>query len=75
MERLIPRREAAKILGISMATLDVARSNGQIAYVQYVPNGCVYFTDSGLQEYIAKCTRRPRPEERPRATYRKPHNR
>jgi len=56
MERLITRKEAAQILGISIATLDAARNNGQISYVQYVPNGCVFFTDSGLQEYVAKCT-------------------
>ena len=56
MEKLITRKEAAKILGISITTLDAARNNGLISYVQYVQNGCVYFTDMGLQEYIAKCT-------------------
>ena len=56
MEKLITRKEAARILGISIATLDAARNNGLISYVQYVQNGCVYFTDMGLQEYIAKCT-------------------
>lgn len=54
MEKLITRKEAAKILGISITTLDAARNNGLISYVQYVQNGCVYFTDMGLQEYIAK---------------------
>ena len=54
MEKLITRKEAARILGISIATLDAARNNGLISYVQYVQNGCVYFTDMGLQEYIAK---------------------
>ena len=53
MEKLISRKEAAKILGISIATLDAARSSGLISYVQYVQNGCVYFTDAGLQEYSA----------------------
>lgn len=71
MEKLITRKEAAQILGISIATLDAARSNGQISYVQYVPNGCVFFTDAGLQEYIAKCTHRAKPEEKPGFTYRK----
>lgn len=74
MERLITRREAAQILGISIATLDAARSSGQIAYVQYVPNGCVFFTDSGLQEYVAKCTHRAKRDEPVRMTYRKPHS-
>ena len=54
MEKLISRKEAAKILGISIATLDAARSSGLISYVQYVQNGCVYFTDAGLQEYIVQ---------------------
>lgn len=70
MEKLITRREAAQILGISIQTLDAARQNGQISYVQYVQNGCVYFTDSCLQEYIAKCTHRARPTA-PVQTYRK----
>ena len=56
MEKLITRKEAAEILGISIATLDAARNNGLISYVQYVQNGCVYFTAAGLQEYIAKST-------------------
>ena len=47
MEKLITRKEAARILGISIATLDAARNNGLISYVQYVQNGCVYFTDMG----------------------------
>ena len=38
--------------------------------IQYVQNGCVYFTDAGLQEYIAKCTHRAKPVEKS-ATYRK----
>lgn len=69
MEKLISRREAANLLGISIATLDEARNNGLISYIQYVPNGCVYFTDTGLQEYIAKCTHRAKPVEK-RETYR-----
>ena len=70
MEKLITRKDAARILGISIATLDAARTSGLISYIQYVPNGCVYFTDAGLQEYVAKFTHRPRPEEKA-ATYRK----
>ena len=64
MEKLISRKEAAKLLGISIATLDAARNSGLISYVQYVQNGCVYFTDAGLQEYIAKCTHRAKPMEK-----------
>jgi predicted site-specific integrase-resolvase len=69
MEKLITRKEAAKLLGISLRTLDEARNRGLISYVQYIPNGCVYFTDASLQEYIAKCTHRAKPSEK-RSTYR-----
>lgn len=71
MDKLISRKEAAEILGISLATLDAARNNGLISYVQYVENGCVYFTEAGLQEYIAKSTHRAKPLEK-RSTYRTP---
>lgn len=71
MENLITRKEAAKLLGISIATLDAARSSGLISYVQYVQNGCVYFTDTGLQEYVARCTHRAKPMEKCSDTYRK----
>ena len=73
MEKLITRKEAARILGISIATLDAARQNGLISYVQYVPNGCVYFTDAALQEYVPKCTKRAKPADN-NATYRKQHH-
>ena len=69
MEKLITRREAAKLLGISISTLDEARNNGLISYIQYVPNGCVYFTDTGLQKYIDKCTYREKKKKK-RTTYR-----
>ena len=64
MEKLINRKEAAKLLGISLTTLDEARYSGLISYVQYVPNGSVYFTAAALQEYIAKCTYRAKPPEK-----------
>ena len=71
MEKLITRKEAAEILGISLATLDSARQHGLISYVQYVQNGCVYFTDACLQEYINKCTHRAAPIIQ-KETYRRP---
>ena len=71
MEKLITRKEAAKILGISIATLDAARQNGLISYVQYVPNGCVYFTDAALQEYV-KSKKGAKPADN-NLTYRKQH--
>ncbi len=39
MDKLITRKEAAKILGISLTTLDVARTEGLVSYIQYVENG------------------------------------
>ena len=69
MEKLITRKEAAKLLGISLTTLDEARNSGLISYVQYVPNGCVYFTDASLQDFIAKSTHRALPAEK-KETYR-----
>lgn len=70
MEKMISRKDAAKILGISVTTLDAARLSGQISYVQYVPNGCVFFTKESIQEYIAKCLHRAHPTEM-KQTYRK----
>lgn len=58
MDHLIGRKDAAKRLGISPATLDMARHNGLIAFIQYVENGRVYFTEDGLQEYLARSTHR-----------------
>lgn len=43
----------------------------RITFVQYVENGCVYFTEAALQEYVARCTHRAKPLEN-NATYRKP---
>ena len=43
---------------------------GAITYVQYVPNGSVFFTEEGLLEYIAECTHKATPTEK-RNTYRK----
>ena len=74
MEKLYTRKEAAAILGMSIATLDIARTTGAISFVQYVPNGCVYFTSEALQEYIAKCTHRALPLEK-RGTLRKQRSR
>ena len=74
MDKLITRKEAASILGISVKTLDAVREAGQITYVQYVENGCVYFTEAGIQEYLAKCTHRAKTVERS-TTYRRPRRR
>lgn len=71
MEKLYTRREAAGYLGISLGTLDVARNNGLITFVQYVENGCVFFTEADLQEFIARSTHRATPQRENMMTYRK----
>lgn len=71
MDKMYSRKDTAHLLGISLTTLDAARTSGLIAYVQYVDNGCVYFTEAGIQEYIARCTHRAKPREN-NATYRRP---
>ena len=63
MNKMISRKEAAKILRISITALDQARSTGLISYVQYVENDCVYYTETALQEYVARCTHRAKPLE------------
>lgn len=71
MEKLYTRKEAASLLGISLTSLDTARNTGAITFVQYVPNGSVFFTEEALQEYIARSTHQATPVEQ-RQTYRKP---
>ena len=48
--KLITRKEAAEILGISIATLDAARNNGRISFVQYVQNGA---KSQGMKQFMA----------------------
>ena len=74
MDKLITRKEAASILGISVKTLDAARTDGLISYVQYVENGCVYFTEVGASGVHCKNVHTvQKPMERA-ATYRKPRS-
>ncbi len=58
MEKLYNRKEAAKRLGIGLTTLDAARAEGRITYIQYAENGSVRFTEDSLQEFIARNTHR-----------------
>ena len=71
IEKMFTRKDAAQILGISIDTLDQVRRDGLISYVQYVENGSVYFTETGLREFIARCTHRAKPINN-RLTYRNP---
>ncbi len=71
MQNLFSRKEAARLLGISVKTLDLARASGAIAYVQFVENGCVYFTENAIEEYSAKNTYQAKISEDGRTTYRR----
>ena len=71
MQNLFSRKEAARLLGISVKTLDLARASGAIAYVQFVENGCVYFTENAIEEYIAKNTYQAKISEDGHTTYRR----
>ncbi len=70
-KKMLTRKEAAEYLGVSVTTLDSARNAGKIAYVQYVENGSVFFTETALQEYVARCTHRAVPQKENMMTYRK----
>ena len=62
MEKLLTRTEAAKVLGVSKTTLDQIRSNGDIEYIQYCPNGKVWLTPSSIEKYQKKFTFKTVPE-------------
>ena len=70
MEKMLTRKEAAELLGISLDRLDEARRGGLITYVQYVENGSVFFTENALEEYVARCTHKSRPVQN-QPTFRK----
>ena len=74
MQNLITRKEAARRLGISVKTLDLARESGAISFVQFTENGCVYFTENAIEEYIAKHTYTAKTSEDGRTTYRRRRN-
>ncbi len=68
---LITRKQAAEQLGISTSVLDEIRMAGQIGYVQRKANCRVFFRQSDLDSYVARCTHQARPERALVATYRK----
>ena len=63
VDKLIKRKEAAEMLGISLDTLDHAEMYYPQSALSLRANGCVYFTEVGLQEYIARSTHRARPKD------------
>lgn len=71
MSKLLTRKQAAEILGISVNTLDAERMSGRLAYIQKKPGGKVWITEEALEEYLAKGTHQARPERKAQGTYRK----
>ena len=71
MEGLLSRPAAAKKLGISVDTLDRLRQRGQIAYIQHIPNGKVWFTEDAIAEYIVRGMHPAKPVQVAKQTYRK----
>lgn len=66
---LFTRKEAAQQLGISTSVLDEIRMAGQIGYVQRKANCRVFFRQSDLDTYLARCTHQARPERAFVSTY------
>lgn len=71
MSKLLTRKQAAEILGISLNTLDAERASGRLAYIQKKPGGKVWITEAAIEEYLAKGTHQARPERAVQGTLRK----
>lgn len=72
MSNLLTRKEAATRLGISLVTLDEERASGRLSYIQRAPGCKVYFRESDIETWLARCTHQALPVqvlERP--TYRR----
>lgn len=61
MSVLLTRKEAAVYLGISLVTLDAARNEGRLAYIQHKPNGKVWISEDAIQEFLAQSTHPAKP--------------
>lgn len=64
MVTLLSRKDAAKKLGVTVATLDAARSAGRLAYIQHKPGGKVWITEDAINDFLARSTHQARPEGR-----------
>ena len=54
---LLTRKETAKILGISLKTLDTLREDKRIGYYQACPGCKVMFTQAHIDKYLKKSER------------------
>ena len=62
MGKLMTRKEAAAMLGMSINTLDAERSAGRLAYIQRKPGGKVWISEEAIREYLARGTHPAAPE-------------
>lgn len=59
--KLLTRKEAAAMLGMSLPTLDLERTTGQLTYIQRKPGCKVWITEEAIAEYLARATHQARP--------------
>ena len=71
---VLSRKEAAATLGISVAAIDNLRRAGKIAFIQYVPNGKVFFSEQDITEFVAQ-SHHPASPVPPAITYRRQRTR
>lgn len=71
--RLYDRKEAAGVLGVSVAALDEARRSGRLAFVQHKNGGKIWVPESAIKEYLESGLHPALPKTRiiARQTYRK----
>jgi len=65
---LLSRKQAAVFMGISVDTLDEERATGRLAYIQRKPGCKVWITEEAIAEYLARASRRAKPERAFRST-------
>lgn len=57
--KLYTRKEAAKMLGVGLTTLDKLRNTGRLGYYQATPGGKVQFKQEHLDAFLARSERCP----------------
>lgn len=70
--KLLTRKEAAVMLGVSLPTLDADRADGHLSYIQRRPGGKVWIPEDAISEYLERMTHKAKPViNLGKATYRK----
>lgn len=69
---LLTRKEAATRLGLSLVTLDEECKAKRLTYIQRAPGCKVFFRESDLDAWLARCTHQALPVQvLDRPTYRR----